>query len=603
MKRLTRVVTATALLSIGLCGWSHAHVLEQAPSKAVGVFEVKNLQGLSTKVAKFAKTLGVDQFDPRWADPLASLMDTMDVKQGLNKNGDMAIAFFNPDKKGSDAPKDDNAAADANEPALVVLVPTDDYKAFLGNFTDVKSVGGDISQVTVAKNHETLFMINRGKYAVAAKDKALLDDHGGIKLTAAAAKEADAKDAIVYVDVAALRPAMEKGMKQARDMINAQAKPKDGAPADPNANPLANPQMKQMLDMYMNLGDRLAKETRAATFSFNITDTGIAMAALGEFEPDSDLGKLVAKVKNTDAPLATGLPDATYFAFGGAVLTPEVTNQLFTDFVEPMIKNLPAEQKGEALTKAMASVKDAMAAMNSVSFGYAAKDGAANDGLISVVGLAHGDANKILASQKESLPAINSLMGMGGGKMTADIQMGEPKTINDVKLETYTVKFTFDPKDPAGAQAQQMLSLIYGHNGLTGAMGTVNPDTFLSVQGGDDKLIGDTIAAAKKNDAALETAAQVKLVSDELPKQRALEYYIALDNIAAAGVKFAKQQGLAVPFKLPPNLPPIGVSIGTDGTTARGDALIPTQLVQSITAAAMQAFMQMQGGAGKGGGI
>jgi len=97
----------------------------------------------------------------------------------------------------------------------------------------------------------------------------------------------------------------------------------------------------------------------------------------------------------------------------------------------------------------------------------------------------------------------------------------------------------------------------------------------------------------------------VKKVAAELPKQRAAEFYIALDNIATAAVKMMKQQGFAIPFKLPPNLPPIGVSCGTDGSTARIDMIIPTQLIQSMTAAGMQAFMQMNGGpgAGQGGGI
>src|SRR6185312_8093684 len=96
MKPLHRVVAAGAVLAVGLCGWARAQVLEQVPSNAVGVFEVKDLQGLSTKIAKFAKALGIDQFDPRWADPLASVEDEMGLKQGVNKNGDLAIAFMKP---------------------------------------------------------------------------------------------------------------------------------------------------------------------------------------------------------------------------------------------------------------------------------------------------------------------------------------------------------------------------------------------------------------------------------------------------------------------------------------------------------------------------
>ena len=98
MRQMNRVVAGVALLVIGMCAGSGAQVLDQAPSNALGVFEVKNMQGASTKVAALAKKLGIDQMDPRWSDPLGSLMTQMHLKKGIRKDGDMAIAFFNPQK-------------------------------------------------------------------------------------------------------------------------------------------------------------------------------------------------------------------------------------------------------------------------------------------------------------------------------------------------------------------------------------------------------------------------------------------------------------------------------------------------------------------------
>jgi len=193
MNRLFRVFAAGAVVAVGLCNFARGQrVLEQVPSQAVGVFEVKDLQALSDKVAKFAKTLGVDQFDPRFADPLAALQDEYELKQGINKNGDMAIAFFAP-------PKDEGVEKEGDK-QVIVLVPTSDFKAFLGNFQDVTDDGNGVWQVTVPKNKEKLFIAEHGAFAAAAKDKALLSAPVGVKLEGAAEKEAQTKDAIVYVN-------------------------------------------------------------------------------------------------------------------------------------------------------------------------------------------------------------------------------------------------------------------------------------------------------------------------------------------------------------------------------------------------------------------
>lgn len=602
MKCLHRAVAAGAVMAVGFCGWARGQVLEQVPSDAVAVFEVKDLQGLSTKVAKFAKTLGIDQFDPRWADPLASLQDEFDLKQGVNKNGDIAIAMFDkPDKKDAKA---NSPAGEGNEPPVVVLIAVDDYKAFLGNFTDVKDEGDGVSQVTVKKNQEKLFVTQHGKYAEAAIDKLLLSDHKGmgIKLEGAAAKEAQAKDVIFYVDMKTLRPHALEGLKQAHDALNQQFDHPNAAAGNPFAAQMT-PQMRKMFDAYFSAADQIVKDARSATLSLNLSDTGIATAAMADFEPDSDLGKLMAQVKNTDAPMLAGLPEATYYGYGAAMLTPEVSTKVFEQFLMPMLKQMQEGAKGQDMSKALDAMKDSLGSTKSIAMGYVATAGGPGQGLISIVSVAHGDANKMAENTKTAMPAVSNFMGMGNGKSSVDVNFGEPKTIDGVKLDTYSMKLNLDPNDAASAQAQQMISMMYGRNGITGAYGVVNPDTLVTLGMADDHLASATIAAAKDNTDTLDQMKGVAKVIGELPRQRAFEGFIALDNIAMAGVKLAKQQGLAVQFKLPPNLPPIGISGGTDGSGVRFDMVIPTQLIQSITAAGMQAFMQQNGGPGQGGGI
>lgn len=598
MKALHRVVAAGAVWAIGLCGLTRAQVLDQVPSDAVGVLEVKDLQGLSTKVAKFAKSLGVDQFQPAFGDPLGYMQDQFDLKQGVNKNGDLAIAFFDKQKKGDAG--ENSPAGEAGEPPVIVLVPVSDYKAFLTNFKDVKDAGDDLSEVTVPKNGEKLFVVQRDKYAMAAMDKALLHaGKAGLKLEGPAAKEAQSKDAIFYVNIHALRPHLEKGLKEAHKGLNKELDDPKAAQANPFGAQMT-PQMRKLFDSYFNAAEQIVKDGRSVTLSFNMSDTGIGLASLADFEPDSDLGKLVAKVKSTDEPLLAGLPEATYYGYVGAKLTPEVSTQLFDQFIEPMLKSM---QGGDAAgsDKAVAAMRDSLSTMQSFAAGYAARPVAPGQGLLGVVTVAHGDANKILAAQKLALPAMNNIMGnMGGNKASVELNLGDTKNVDGVDLQTYTMKLNFDANDAQAAQAKQVLSILYGPAPYQGEMGVIGPDTFVNSMFADDKLMADLISASRKNQDVLDQSKAVRAVSADLPKQRAFEGYLALDNIATTAAKVAKQQGLGVQFKLPPDLPPIGVTGGTDGNTARFDLVIPTQLIQSLTAAGMQAVMQQNNGPGGG---
>ena len=65
-------------------------------------------------------------------------------------------------------------------------------------------------------------------------------------------------------------------------------------------------------------------------------------------------------------------------------------------------------------------------------------------------------------------------------------------------------------------------------------------------------------------------------------------------------MRYAQGFGMPVKMQLPQNLPPLGFSAASEGTAVRFDMHVPTTTVQSIVAAGMQAYMQMQGGGAKG---
>ena len=581
MKRLNRVVAVAALATAGLCSGLHAQVLDQAPSSAMGVFEVKNLQSMSDKVAKFAKSLGVDQFEPKFADPLGSLIDTTGMKEGINKNGDMAIAVFNP-KKG-DQPIDMD-----KEPPVVVLIPIDDYDSFLKNFTDAKA-NGDITEAHFPKNEDkekSVFIVHRGKYAAIAPKSALLSDHGGMKLKGAAAKEAQTKDAIFYVDLKTARPEIRKGYDDA--MTEARKQMTD-------AN---NPVTAQLPPFLMPLVDHFASQlidgTNSAAISFNLTDTALSTAVIGDFEPGSYVGKLVGQAKNTDQPLLAGLPDRPLWMYFGGVITGSIIDQLATDVGDIIKKNPPKGASADEVDKYLALMKKSAGAAKSTA--GAAVVPQAGENYMQIINVMKGNGPVMFDSAKQSVGYANLFTGMQpGSKMKMDMKLGEPTTVDGAKLQPYSMEVSADPNDPAAAQMKQVMQMMYGGNGINGTFGLVNDTTLIQTQGAPQQLIADLIASAKGGSDPLDKAENVKVTSDQLPKQRVAVGYLALDNLANAVVAVMKQQGMPLQFKLPPNLPPIGVSLATDGSAARVDTVIPTKLVESITAAVMQAMMQNNG--------
>jgi hypothetical protein len=595
--KVRRVAAAAAVAAFVLCTQARAQVFEQVPADAAAVFEIKDLGGLNTKVAKMAKSFGLDEISPEFKDPLASLLEKGHMTKGINKGGDAAVVIFTPEKK---------AGGDKQEPDVLALVPVSDYKAFVGNFepADDKADAG----ISVVKDpsdpSKSMYIIERGKYAAMSDHKEVLGHKGGgLKLSTAAHKEADTKDAVFYINMPALRekvlPELKANRKKMLDEISTELQ---NNPQTKQFGPVVNVVVNQWLDFAQNF----MTDAQAVVFSLNLTDEGMAGGGLAEFAPDSEMGKTVAQMKSSGTPLLAGLPDRKYFAFGGFSVAPGATGKLFDQYVDPVIKELNKSggDSGKQIADLLDSMKVMMAATTHSASGYVVPTGPlGQESIVQVVTVVNGDAEKIHGSYKTMLGKMSKLMAQApkGAAAPKFEVTPDAKTVDGVKLDSYSMKMEFDENDPTAAQAQQMMAMIYGPNGMGGNIGVVNDKTLVVVQGGTDKLLSETIASAKAGKDVLSQTPGVKSVSAQLPEGRVLEYYVALDNIVTSAVKYAQGFGLPVKLKLPQNLPPVGVSAGTDGPSARMDVFVPAQTVQSLVAAGIQAYTQMQNGGGAGG--
>ncbi len=590
MRYLGRIALALTLV-FALAQRASAQVLEQVPEGALVVVKVKNLADTNTKLIAFFKELGVDQVNPDLGDPLAALKKHLKISAGLDEKGELAFVFVDPQISGAD-----------EDHSMLILVPVTDYKTFTGNFADAKTEG-DFTEVTFASDPDPSYITSWGKFAAISPSKELLGKKptAGIKLTGLTAKELNDKDAIIYANMAAVKKMALPALKAQRDeLVN---KVVANLPAD---KAKYAPAAKAFYNQILNVAEGYLNDANSATYGVSFTKNGIAGTLMTEFEPGTYSGDLVKMTKNTDGSMLAGLPNTKYLAFGGLNVSPEVTTKIVNDFSAPVMKELTAlGADGKPIIDYINSATDVTKAMKGATFGMLIPSGMlGQDSIFQVVETINGDskaigqAYKSIAANQQEMMNLLAPEAEAGQKTTFTVGA---KTIDGVTLDQMQTEFTGDPANPDAAQMQQMMKMMYGPDGVKVFTGAVDANTRIISMGVTDETIQTLITSAKTKDDALAKTEGVKLVSDELPKNKQMVMYLAVDNVLTTGLKYASTMGMNLPINIAPNQPPVGMSIGTEGTAVRVDTFIPTQLVKSITAAVIQFKIQMEGGAQGGG--
>ncbi len=600
MKPLRRGVLVALSLAAFLFvsrGRANAQVLDQVPSNAIAVFKVKNLAASNAKIIKMAKALGLDQMAPDFADPLGALTTKMHITQGLDKAGDLAFAFFDPE-----------AAHTKPDKNMLLLIPVTDYQAFLGNLKEVKEEGG-VAEGKATDGNDMLYVAHWGQFAAMSPDRTVVATKPlkTMKLAGLAAKEAASKDAVLLANMDALRRVALPKLKSERPKMLAELEKNMGTDA---AAKKFMPVVRAIVNVYLDGVESFLTDATSGVISFNLADEGISTTALAEFKPESDWGKTALELKagTPDGSLLAGLPDRKYYAFGGSASNPKVTERVVTTIIDPIAKELNgAGDVGKQIADALQSLKLVASATQSSASGYVVANGAlGQESIFQQVTVIRGDAKKIKEGEAGLFKGLTAFFAAipqdkNPTKMAFEYKPAA-KTIDGVSFDAYDISMKADPNDPRAAQAQQMMAMVYGPNGMGGVMGTVDEKTLVVVQGGSDKLLSEVIAAAKNPADHLSSSPGVKAVAAHLPEKRVLEYYIRVDQVVSSAVRYAAGFGFPIKVRLPPNLPPIGVAAATDGPAYRVDSFIPTQLVESLIAAGIEAYTNMQGGPGGAGG-
>lgn len=586
-------VVAVALLMTMSSGAS-AQVLQQVPSDALVVIKIRNLQDVSTKASGLMQAMGVANLNPAMADPLASLQQQTGIANGLDKNGDIAVyipATFLDDPEAEQKP-------------AVMLWPITDYKAFIGNFPEAETEGG-ITTFTMGENPTESYAADWGKYAAIAQQRDLVAKkpaNAGLKASGLTAKELDTKDVTFYLNVGPARAKLLPKLKEQRPKVLAEVQAKL---SEDEAKKKYVPLVTAVVNRGMDLAEQLLNETNAATYGINFTNEGINTTAMAEFDPKSQLGQRAAQIKGTNDPMLTGLPEGKYLAFGGSQIDSKVVSAIINDLVGPIEGELTKlGDEGKAVATYIDAIKKMVAAGNSSRFGAIAPTGQlGQESLMQVISVAYGDAKALLEAQKQMFQVADEFTAITGGGQVQSKTTITPnaKTVAGVELDQFQSVISAQGDGAEAAQMNQMMSMMYGPNGMTAFTGIIGDKALITVQGASDALLEKAVTAAKANENVLGKLPGVTMVNKQLPQSRNIVMYVPLDTIVTTGLTYAQQFGMPIQLQLPADLPPLGFTGGAEGSAVRFDSHVPAQLVQGLVSAGMQAFMQMQGGQQPGG--
>ena len=581
------VVVCALLLASPL---ARAQALRHLPADALVVIKVNKPQEVNRKLTAVFTRLGVDKMSPAMANPLGALKDAVGIKEGFDDNGDIAIGIYKP-------------AGEGGDPLVVAVLPVTDYAAFLKNTAEPKK-DGQLDSFKFQGDNTDFFSANYEKYAVMTPNKELLAKKPeGITVQGLAGKQLDSNDIVAWANGPALSKLALPPFKEAKPNLIAEVE-RNVAGALPN--PKFVPVIKALVTQGLNGVEHILNEGQAATFGVNLSDKGINTTITAEFTADGTFGKAIAGAKNTQESLIKGLPaNRKYFAFGGAVQDPAQAGKLFDDIVGPISAELAnVGEDAKVFTGFIDALKAQITSIEGYSMGYIKPDNAQN-GLMQAAATFRGDAKKLAAAQKQYMQAYVELMKLAPqNPMSLETKPGA-KTVDGVALDQTVIKMNIDPAAPEAQMAKMVSDMMYGPNGLNTYTGAIDDKTLVMAMGGDEQLLTDAVAAAKKGDDPLSGLPHVTAVTAELPKNRAMVFYVSLDNLIGTGLDVARNFGAPVGnIKLPPDLAPIGFTVGTEASAVRVDSHIPLDLVEKLVSIGFQMMMQQgQGGGGAAPGL
>ena len=570
-----------------------ALTLNAAPAGAEVVWVVPDLRGLSDRIAGFSAATGLDRFTPELADALAAFKNEMDLNEGLNDDGALIVAVTGLDRAINTALDDD--AANDTEPEAVLLVPVDDYDAF------VTALGGDpaVEVAEVRMDGKRGFAREAGGYAAitqtAEAAEAYAPGEAGAELAAAGGGLADTfvgrGQSLVLIDVASmaasLNAAIDRGTREMQGRV-------DG---DPDTPALARNIMPMVAHGYADFLKSLTNGTDTLALALDLSDGGLGLTAGGRlidgtaladvFTPgggDDDGGRL-SRLPAGDHWLAAGADLSRVKLSGLLDGVRELAGRVKAEAGEEDVAGFPIGEIVDTWTQ-MLDVSDDATSISSVMYAPAPA-AMMGGGFMNQLTLTEmPDADAALKKQADLMAKLGELEiplpAQDGGEaetMTFNTSWQDNALeINDTPVAQFQVNYVLPPSMMQNFGPAAMLMGNAGSGGYAAATDA----GVLTTSVADPQLITRGLNALDADDGGIGADAAITEVRDaELPGNASLEAYVSVKGIANTVNPFLLMFAPGgEQLTVPDDLAPIGFGGNGDGESLVLRAFVPADVVK-----------------------
>lgn len=570
--RVTAMAMAAAagLMAAVAPAWALPAVLDRVPEDAIVAVAVPNFAGLKKDLADLGTQTGL---------PIGVLveqaMGMAGVEQGLKADGSLAIIMPNMTKAEAEA---------AEEPPLIVLVPTTGYAQLVEGLGSKAGAAGGLDAVTVSG--EPMFSKDiGGGYAALSASKSTLEaftgkEGSGAALTKLAGPRADAladrSDVVIAINVPRLRPLAEEavlqGLKQQAEQMAAMA-PGAGASMVVPEWAIRN----------------FFEQTRFVIAGASIDGKGVSLDLAMAFGEGTSFGK-ASEASGKAAALTGKLPGGAYL-FTAAL---DLSNPAF----KALVREVGAMTPEEAPAAQKASAASWLAMLEHLD-GSAMSIGFVPGGLMS--GLFSAGVSYLPTSKPEVVAAEfrKGMEAMGAADVATVKYTEGGQEIDGRKVDVYEARLKPDAGNPMAGQAGMMM---FGPAG--------GPSGYVA------KVDGGVVTTLSKNSALMTTAikaaaGQGGLLGDQvtgqvagmLPEGRVAEIYLGskalIDTVMPLMGMF---MGVQANLDIPQDLPPVAASLAPGQGTMIATIYVPAPTIKTFVALGEQIQAGMGGVAPEQGG-
>ncbi|MEQ9455420.1 MAG: hypothetical protein RLN76_12615 [Phycisphaeraceae bacterium] len=476
-------------------------------------------------------------------------IDTMADQFGPSYDGSRAIVAVVPNVMML------MTTAQAGQPAVVLLVPVNNYTAF------VENLGGSASDAITEifpPDGSAMFAKREGDYAAVSQNQVSLQQYkpGGNntpvtnQLSDDLEAKTDGSALAIYVNLEALSPVvlpfLDMGIAQGVNQMEMQLSMTD----------MDDAAIDQQIAGFKMVGESVKtmfRDCTAALIAVDLNDTAADIDVAFQMKPGSTMSKHFPGGGNLTGTIGK-LPDEPFMVAGGF----DAKAIRLSDLMEAMVTTAPAMKNSMPGYDQWGPLMDDMKRYSYAL--YEPKD-SGTDGMLRSVGrIEYGNPAAARNAMPDIMAAMNQFqapVGPNGDMMTYNTSTQKNAgQVDGQSYDTYTYRLDMPPQ-----VTQQMgpvaglISMVSNYSGMV----TNTENTLIATTVQDEALLAAAIKADRGN--ASDPAMVADARSSALPEGLAAEMYFNIDGIVSAASGALSAMGMPE-ITAPGDLPPIAIGLG-----------------------------------------